>query len=431
MRDRADIERLLEPLARRSPAPDCQAEYYAQGELSTRFAENAITQNAASEQEGVSLSVAFGTRHGGSSTNGLDKRSLGRLVETAERVARASPEDPEYVPPLDPHSYCEDPVRFRSEVLDLGPAAVADAVREAIEPALSRDYKASGLFAVGWGVNAIANSRGLFAFDRYTYVDYSLTVHGPQGSGHAETYGESLDGISPHEIGLSAFETAAAAQNPREIEPGEYTVIFEPRATLDIMEFMVGNLTARDADEGVSAFSGKLGQRLFSDLVTITTETDAPGLPAPPFGENGLPLRRTVWVQDGVLQRLRHTRYWAKRKGVEPDAALFPVVMQGSDRSVQDLVADCRRGLLVKRLWYIRYVDRKELLLTGMTRDGLFLIENGRVVCPVRNLRFNESPLVFLQNTVGLSRAQRVGPWAEVPGAMSEGFTFSSKTESL
>ncbi|MGQ9615207.1 MAG: metallopeptidase TldD-related protein [Spirochaetota bacterium] len=163
----------------------------------------------------------------------------------------------------------------------------------------------------------------------------------------------------------------------------------------------------------------------------ISTRIDDPEVPAPPFGLDCLASRNTVWVRDGVVERLRHDRYWASRKGTEPDPLLFPIFVEGENRSLSELISMCKKGLLVKRLWYIRYVDRKRLLLTGITRDGVFLIEDGEVKTPVKNLRFNESPVVFLQNITGMSRPCRISNMAKVPGMMSEGFTFSSGTESI
>jgi len=205
----------------------------------------------------------------------------------------------------------------------------------------------------------------------------------------------------------------------------------EPQAVADVLAFLPRDMDARDADEGVTVFADKTDSKLFSSLINISIEIDDPGLPAAPFGEDGLPAKRTVWVQDGRIKRLRHDRYWALQRNTEPDPIRYPIFISGGKDSVEDLVRNCRRGLLVKKLWYIRYVDRKELLLSGMTRDGLFLVENGKIVRPVGNLRFNESPVVFLQNVVSLSEPRYVGGWAKVPAIMSEGFTFSSTTDSL
>lgn len=431
MRSESEIRDLLESMLEWTEADEAQVEYRFSRDLSTRFGENAITQNTAGEQEEVSVEVAFGSRHGRSTDNTLDGSDLLQLIGRAERMAGSSPEDPEYVPPPDPVDYCDTPPRFYPETAELGPGEVADAVEEVLNPVSEKDYRASGLFSRGVAVRAVANTEGLFAFERSTSLDYSTTVHGPTGSGSAARFSESTENVSAANLGTEALDTALAAQNPRFIEPGDYTVIFEPRATLDLLNFMLYEMDARDADEGTSAFAGLRGDKLFDDRITITTEVEDPELPAPPFGEEGLPVRPRTWVKDGVLERLRHSRYWAQKKAEEPDPYAAPWTMHGEDRDLADLIAGCERGLLVKRLWYIRFVDQRELLLTGMTRDGLFLVEDGEVTGPVGNLRFNESPIKFLERAVALSRPRRVGPGAKMPGVMSEDFTFSSTTESV
>ena len=207
--------------------------------------------------------------------------------------------------------------------------------------------------------------------------------------------------------------------------------MFEPQAVNDLLGFLAYNLSARDAHEGTTVFAGKVGEKIASDIVTLKTRIDDPGLPSPLYGEDGLAARETVWIENGSLRRLRHNRYWAAQKQTPPDPTLMPMFLEGENRSLADLVSMCQKGLLVKRLWYIRYVDRRQLLLTGMTRDGLFLIENGKISGPVANLRFNESPVVFLENAVAASTPERVGAWSRLPGILSENFTFSSSTESV
>jgi predicted Zn-dependent protease len=278
---------------------------------------------------------------------------------------------------------------------------------------------------------ALATSAGLHAFYRYSKVELSTTMHGPQGSGYAAESSWTAGDVDPDAIARRALATAHSAQAPRAAEPGDYTVILEPLAVADLLLFMAMNLGAREAEEGSTALAGTLGTQLLSERFTLTTEIDDPRLPAAPFSDDGLPSRRIAWIERGVPRRLHHSRYWARVKGESPDPSLFPLCIAGEDRSVDDLVARCARGLLVKRLWYIRYVDRKELLLTGMTRDGLFLVEDGRISCPVKNLRFNESPLVLFRNIVGLSRHGYVNNFMRLPAVMSEGFTFSSTTESV
>ncbi|CAB1081017.1 hypothetical protein JY97_04470 [Alkalispirochaeta odontotermitis] len=431
MRNRDEIEALLEKALGQSNAPLAQVEYFFRQDRATRFGENAITQCTGGAEKHLRLVLAYGKHHGSSATNKLDDGSIGALVNRAEKIAAGSPADPEFMPPVASQPPPAVPPRYDEKVARLTPAAIAAEIATAVEMAKGLAYKASGLFAGGWGARAIANSEGHFAFERFSNLNHSITMHGPLGSGYAAENAEFIDQINTESMARRALETAEKAQNPVPIEPGDYTVVFEPRAVADLLSYMAWNMSARDADEGTTVFAAKVGERLFNPMVRIETRVDDPELPAPPFGQDGLPARPMVWVNGGVVERLRHDRYWASQKETRPDPLLYPLFMDGQDQNLQDLIVRCQKGLLVKRLWYIRYVDRKSLLLTGMTRDGVFLIENGRIIHPVSNLRFNESPVAFLQNVVAMSRPQRVEDWAKVPGMMSESFTFSSKTESV
>jgi predicted Zn-dependent protease len=431
MRERDEIKVLLDSALSCVEAPQAQVQYYHSYSLAARFAENAITQNIGGEEEHVRIVVAYGKRHGSSITNRPDDESIKNLVARAEDIARNSPEDPEYMPPVEPQSYPDVPQRYYENVSRLTPRDIADKISNVVSLAQAAGYRGSGLFQASHGSGAVANTTGLFAFDRFSNLDYSTTIHGQKGSGFSSEAGESAETTDAAALAQRALETARASQNPEPVESGDYVVIFEPQAVLDLLSLLVWNLSARDADEGTTVFAGKVGEKLFSEKVSVATKIDDPDLPAPPYGEDGLAAENTVWIKNGVVERLRYDRYWAKQKGTKPDPLMLPLFMEGQDRSVEDLVAGCETGLLVKRLWYIRYVDRKELLLTGMTRDGLFLIEDGKIVRPVQNLRFNESPIVFLQNILSMSRPVRVGSWAKLPGIMSDNFTFSSTTESV
>ncbi len=431
MKTAEETRQLLSGVLEACSADDVAASYGWGRRHATRFGENAITQNMGGEGDHLSLEVAFGTRHGSASTTLVSAEGIAELVRRAEANAKASAEDPEYVPPPGPQEYPDVPPRFCDEVAALGPMDLGRDVARAIEIVKAEGFTTGGLFSYGYGCRGLANSRGLFAWDRYSGVESSLTVHGEKGSGAASANGEAPGQVDSGAVARRALETALAAQGPSDIEPGDYTVVFEPQAVADLLEFFLWNLDARGADEGRTALAGKVGERIASDKVTISTVIDSALLPAPPFGEDGLASKPVTWIREGVLERLHHNRCWASRKGTHPDPLLYPAFMEGEDCEIEDLIARCESGLLVKRLWYIRYVDEKELLLTGMTRDGLFRIEKGKVAGPVKNLRFNESPLVFLANAVAMSAPERVGDGLVVPGVLSEGFTFSSKTESV
>jgi predicted Zn-dependent protease len=431
MRTHNEIKQILDSVMSKLSGVEAQASYRSDYSLATRFGENSITQNMGGEIENLRLKVYKGKRSGSYETNRFDDESLNRLVKIASAMAEDSPEDPEYLPLPGPQEYLDIPCGWSDDVVNLAPDVIAGDIAKVVSAAKVKGFKASGLFEARAAVNAIANTNGLFAFDNSTDITYSTTVHGPAGSGKAEISRNSYADMDVEKLLNTAVENSVMAQNPVDIEPGDYTVIFEPAAMLEFFAFMVWNMDARDADEGTTVFAGKVGEKMFSDKVTVTLKTDCKELPAPKFGDSGIAVKPRTWIEKGILKKLEHSRFWAEKKGEQPDPALYPFFMEGEDNSVEDLVKKCKRGLLVKNLWYIRYVDRRELLLTGMTRDGLFLIEDGKIVSPVKNLRWNESPIVFLNNIVAMSRPERVLQYAMLPGVMSEGFTFSSKTESV
>ncbi|MCK5832588.1 TldD/PmbA family protein [bacterium] len=431
MRNHEEVKKLTTKIIELAKNHTAQV-YYSWGKsLATRFGENAITQNMGGEQENVRIEIYNGLRKGSMVTNKLDDNSLKHLVDVAIKMSEDAPEDPELMEIIEQQEYLDPPKRFFRDVVELTPEQIAEDVKVVVDGAKAKGYRASGLFEAEAQVEAIANSKGLFSIEDFTVVDYSTTIHGPKGSGKGHMNRSSYAQIDISKMANMALGNAEMAQNPVDIEPDDYTVIFEPLATSEMFWFLFHNLNARDADEGTTVFAGKLGEKMFSDKVNINLVTDDEELPPPSFGADGLPVEPNTIVEKGVLKALRYDRFWAKKTGNEPDATAYPVVMDGEDKSVEDLVKSCKKGLLVKNLWYIRYVDRKELLLTGMTRDGVFLVEDGKIVGPVKNMRWNESPIVFLNNIVALSRAERINSNVKLPAIMSEGFTFSSKTESL
>ncbi len=417
---------------------DAQVDISAGRTTSIRFGDNAITQNAVGERTEITLEVAREGRRGTASTNKEDAADLEKLVASAEAIATQSPVDPEHMPPLEPCEYIETPQRYFTETAELSPQTIVDHISIVVGMAKSRGFRASGLYQVGAKHQVIANSRGLRAEDSFTHIEYSCSIAGESGSGYANTTAESIDSIDPETLARRAFGTAVAAQNPRKIDPGDYNVVLAPQAVMDLLEYFTYFLSRRDADEGTNAFAGKLGERIFSELIDISVGLPDPTMPPPPFGDEALPVRPTSWVRAGRLERLPMTRFWAKERGDSPDAIKWPFTISGGDATIEQLAAVCGKGLLVQRFWYIEEVDAREMLLTGMTRDGVFEIENGEIARPVRNLRFNESPMVALANVLALGKPIRVGSyasevpyWAKVPAMAIRDFTFSSNTDSV
>jgi predicted Zn-dependent protease len=272
------------------------------------------------------------------------------------------------------------------------------------------------------------------------------------GSGWAGLEAPDFAAIPAAEIARRAAKKAQDSAKPRDLEPGRYTVVFEPRAVNDLVENLTNGLSRRAADEGRSFFSkpgggNRIGEKIFAESVTIRSDPFDLRVPGRPWiggagggflgfggfgGGNfaGLPTRKTTWVEKGVLKNLSADRYWAKKIGEEPLPQSGGLVMEGGTGTVRDLIAGTDRGLLVTRFWYIRTVNPQTVQLTGLTRDGVWLIENGKVVAAVNNFRFNDSPVNLLKNIEAMSAAESTGDMV-VPAIRARDFNFTSKSDAV
>lgn len=419
-----------------SKADECTISFSGSDEGNIRYARNAVS--TAGEQSQTSLGVisAFGKRVGTATINEFDDASLEKVVRRSEELARISPENPEYMPVLGPQTYSES-VTFNSDTAAINPDKRADSVAKSLKISKDANLEAAGFLENSAGFNAVLNSKGLFAYNRSTDVSFSVTVRNREGTGSgyvSKSYNDvsKLDTLALTKIAASKANGSAAA---RAIEPGKYTVILEPLAASDMINNMFGGFDARTADEGRSYMSKKgggtrLGEKLFDEKVTLFSDPLYPDLPFSPFSGDGLPQKKTVWVENGVVKKLAYSRYWAQQKGVEPLPAANRIVMQGGNSSIDDMIKGTEKGILVTRFWYIRFVDPQTLLLTGLTRDGTFYIENGKIKFPIKNFRFNESPVIMLNNVEELGKPERVGNLI-VPPMKIRDFTFTSLSDAV
>ncbi len=414
----------------------------------TRFAGGEITTAGGSNDTSVTIISTIGRRQASVSTNLLDDEGLRRAVEQSERLARLSPEDPELMPELGPQEYA-DVDAYSAATAQLGPEARAQAVEGIFAAARSEAGGSTGiapdsLFVGGFleadaGVGlAVATSRGLFAYHPSTNVSLSTTVRTPDGtgSGYASIGSRDWSSIDAPAIGRQAARKAIASRNPQAVEPGRYTVILEPRAAADFVPLLRGSLNARSADEGRSAFSDgpnqpRIGQKVMDERVTLISDPSDPMTATTPFDGDGLPLRRVVWIEDGVLRNLNYNRYWARERGVEPSGASNALIMKGGTKSMDQLIQETERGILVTRFWYIRFLDQRTVMVTGLTRDGTFLIENGRVTRPIKNLRWNESPLLALNRLEDIGQAEQVSANMVMPALKIRDFQFTSLSDAV
>ncbi len=428
-----------------SRAEACRVSVNSGLEANTRFAANDISTSGDSTNAGVNVRSSFGRRNAGSSTNILTEEGLRRTVEMSERLARLAPEDREAMPELGPQEYREVPAFFDSTA-NLDPTRRADAASAVIGPSRQGSLQASGFISLRAGSNAVANSNGLFAYHRGTNYAFTTTVRTEDGtgSGWAGTAGNDWRRVNPSELAATAVRKARESANAAAIEPGRYTVVLEPTAVANLLGLMVGAMNARSADEGRSFFSkrgggNKIGERVVDERVTILSDPWDPDLLASPFGGDGQPGRRTVWIEGGVVRTLNYDRYWAQRQSVEPTGAGGGLKMMGGEASLDELIRSVERGVLVTRFWYIRGLDPRSILYTGLTRDGTFLIENGRITRSVKNMRFNESPVTMLNNLELLGRPIRVsasesgdiGQAVVVPPLKTRDFNFQSISDAV
>ena len=417
----------------------------------TRFAGGEITTSGESNDATVSVVSTIGKRRASATTNVLEDASLRRTVDLAERLARLSPEDPETMPDLTGQTYT--PVRgFIDATANLGGEARATAAKRVIQRAAETGKAAGDVFVAGYleanaGARAIMNSSGLFAYHRSTDANLSATVRTPDGtgSGWASAGARNWGAIDPAALGARAAQKAVASRNPTAIEPGMYTVVLEPQAVADLVPQLGGAFNARSADEGRSPFSKqgggtKVGEKIADERVTIYSDPTDAELLAAPFDGEGLPIKRRVWIENGVLRNLAYTRFWAQKQGKEPTGGGggfggggFPggLKMNGGTKSLDELIAGTQRGILVTHFFYIRSLDQRTVMLTGLTRDGTFLIENGKVTKSLKNFRWNESPLFMLNKIDEIGRAEPTAAGQVMPAIRATDFNFTSLSDAV
>ncbi len=375
------------------------------------------------------MRVAFGQRVGRASTTDFSEEGLRACVAGAEAIARASEPDTEFLPLPGPQQY--PAVRgYDERVAAATPAERAGRVASATGLAEREGLQSAGSLATNTYLSALANSAGLYHEQQLTDAGFVCTAMAGDGSGWAQRVGFRLDDADSDAGARTAVRKGLAAREPADLPPGDYTVVLEPAAVADFFGFLGWTMDAKAAHEGRSAFTGKEGTRIGAPGITLRTRADHPASPCLAAGQDGLPVPATAWIEDGVLRTLCYDRYWAEKTGHAFTGSPANLIMDGGEQTVDELVAGVERGLLVTRFWYIRFVDPMKLLLTGMTRDGLFLIEDGRVTRAVKNLRFNESPLRCLERITALGRQERAGRYggAYVPALRVEDFRFTSGT---
>ena len=403
---------------------------FSGGERSaTRYANSTITANLVEHDQEALITVYFGQKSATTSTHQFDDGSLKAAIAQAQELAKRRPDNPELMPLLKPpQDYLPIDAALPAAV-NFGPAERARLVKQSVDVCEKKGVLGAGYIPKLHWTEAVANSEGLFAYYRYAEASFILTCRTPDGtgSGWAGTTGlKDVTAIDAAGITETAADKAVKSRKPKALEPGNYTVILEPRPAARFLSLMLFSLNARAAEEGRSFMSGaergstKIGQKIFGDNVTIRGDVGNPVLRQTPIGPDGLASRPITWIDKGIVRNLFYDRYWAKKQN-KPFTTTAPgqsLVMDGGDATIDQMVRSTRRGLLVSFFWYIRAVDPMTLLNTGMTRDGLFLIENGEITGPVQNFRWNDGPARAFNNITMLGRPvpMHVGEAYDNPG---------------
>jgi len=439
----ADAKRLLEKVIKFSAADSVLLNMRGTDRYNLRFAVNSVTTNGFSDSLTLSVSSIFGRKTGTASTNKFDDESLKAVVMKSEQIARLSPDSKEFMPPLGPQTY-SNANNYNSDTENLNSEKRAAFVSYIIDECIKKDVTTAGFFENASGFNSILNSYGLFAYNKSTNGSLSATVRTMDGtgSGRFEKNYVNINNLESKKLTDWVINRSVLSKNPAELKPGHYTVILETSAAADMVTLCVDFMNSRSADEGRSYFSkaggrNKIGEMLASDKVNIFSDPTDINAPSINFNSEGLPRNKIAWFDSGVLKNLHRSRYWAEKTG-EP-AISFPsnLIMPGSEKSVEQLINETDYAILVTRFWYIRTVDPKTMLLTGLTRDGVFEIKDGKIYRPVKNFRFNESPVNVLKNVIDMSIPEKaIGAEDDrtqvfVPALKVSNFHFSSLSDAI
>jgi predicted Zn-dependent protease len=427
-----------------SMSDDCTANLTGGITGNVRFALNNISTSGLVSNRQLAVTVSRGKKTGTATTNELDDAALERVVRRAEELADLSPDNDEFMPAVGKQEYKSTPT-FAKATAELTPEARAEVAAASILPCRGQQLTAAGFFEDSTGFVAFANSNGNFAYQTTTDVNYNCTVRTDDGTGSGwvqRNHGSAADFKAADAVAV-AIDKARRSVEPRALEPGKYTVILEPEAVSGLLTFMLfSGFDARQADEGRSFMSKKgggtrVGEQLFDERVNIHTDPWDAEVPSLPWDGQGLARERRSIVSKGKVEELQHSRYWAKHKEAAERGQPGNIIMAGGSKSTADLVKETRRGILVTRTWYIRMVDPQTVLLTGLTRDGTFYVENGEIRYPIKNFRFNESPVIMLNNIEEIGQAERLssgfggGFLLKVPALKVRDFTFTSLSDAV
>ena len=438
-----EAKRICDRVMGFSKADECRVGISGSRTGNIRYAQNSVSTAGLNENMTLSVTVSFGKRQGTATINEFDDKSLEKAVRRAEDVARLAPENPEFMPAIGKQEY-KAAQTFFAPTAAIDPAYRAEVASHSIVAARNNKLVTAGFFIDTTGFETIANSNGVFGHQEYTDLNFTCTARTEDGRGSGWVTRSASDArrFDAREASAIAIEKALRSVDAKALEPGRYTVILEPAAASGLLSFMFNGFDARQADEGRSFLSKKgggtrLGEKLFDEQVNVWSDpwnTDAPV--GTWDGGSMLPRERRDIVKDGKIAALNYSLFWAKKQGIKPTGRPGNIIMAGGTKSLEELIASTKKGIVVTRTWYIRSVDPQSVLLTGLTRDGTFYVENGKIKHPVKNFRFNESPVTMLNNLDELGKQELIGSEGNglqlvIPSMKIRDFNFTSLSDAV
>jgi len=424
MLDKDKASEIFEQIKKYSSADEVEILFYGGKSALTRFANNTIHQNVAEENYVVSVRTAFGRRTARATTNKFDDESLKRVVQAAESLSKVQHPDPDLLPMPDAGEGARAtpiPGRYFAETAAITPEGRAGAVKKIVGVAAKHKLTSAGIFSTAESVEGIFNSRGLADWHTQTSSEISTTMLATDSSGWQKANSPNVAQLDAVKLAEIAARKALESAGPREIPAGKYTVILEPAAVLDIVGFMFFDFGGLAILDQRSFLNNRVGTQIFGENINIWDDVGHPLQSGAPFDGEGMRRQRVHLVENGVVKRLVYARASAEKMKnsehkdkvgpIEPTGHGFPIPNEMGEapmnivfdaprepKTVDQMIATTDRGVLVTRLWYIREVDPYEKILTGMTRDGTFYVEKGKIHHGVRNFRFNESLIHMLSN---------------------------------
>jgi predicted Zn-dependent protease len=406
---RQEMLDLVEAVLEASPVPDAVVILTEAMEGAVRFGQNRITQNLDTFERKLRLVLGRDGRQAAYTTHRVGMSTISDTIAAAMELLETAQPDPEYMPPVEGGQVYPLVEDWDAETAEADPGARIGAAAEAIRNALEYGMEASGLAGASSEVEALGTSTGNLAFHSSTRASFSLTMDRNGGSSYRSQSSSAWMELPVTDIVHRVADEAELAQDPADLKPGLYRMVLEPQAVADLIPFLAWSLSARQSDEGLTVFTGRDGRQVTGERFTMRSEVTGE-LRGVPFSEEGAASEDTAWIERGVLENQPCDRYWASKTGRKPLFIPGTLLIDGGSGSLEDLVEGISgQALLFRRFWYIRFVDQKELSLTGMTRDGVFLVQDGRIVRPVKDFRWNWKPLDIFSRIEILGTPERKG----------------------